>query len=1167
MPLIKSGSREAISTNIKEMVAAGHPRRQAIAAALSTARRYGKKYADGGDVPDDSDHSLEQAYDPQARTLRLTVRPQANALESTSIPEGAFLTSAEKEAARAQYGYYPKGKAEPRWQAPPLSTYRQAASGIDTAPPPPPEASPAEAGPGLADRLFGLHGQERYHTAPERLLVDPVRDTIRAAQSGAFDVNAPPGIKEQGIQANMDLTQAMAGGIRAAGAVAPGLIPENAAGMFVGRLQPQQVERAAALRAAGASQDEIWLKTGVHADPYTGALMREIPDRDVKLNMGLLEPDKAGLGMVGVPPGKTIKLGDLYPHEELFNLYPWAKDISVEGMPRKIRPDGATTVGHADWLNNRIILAPMSPQDMKSAITHEVQHFIQFHEGMTPGGSAIDFVHPRDQVKAAQLMELNAKLTADLQKAGIPIDDAAMAVKRFNVLYKQNKLDQLSMTDRQILTYLKHIGKIDDIVKLNNASAEHNRIMGQAFLNYQRIYGEAMARATETRMNRSPLENELEHPESTMEVMQNAPVYSKDTMPSLRAPDQPWNYDPQAYRAFHGVEPPAAHTARPAASESIDLSGEFEKLLNKQYGTKPEMTSGDIVNHLTGLEESLGRELEPAEIAQHLIDFAKAGNGDAALKAKKHFPAALKKQVNKAIFALKKNADADTLDAINALYWSKKLKKKDITKGLVPEPNPEDFDIPEQAQQGVDEEYYKAQERQAMAAQAPEWKPEGEEEAPDLFEDMFSQPQAKHLPKDIFEKAQVIGLNQPGYHGAPTAFEAFKLPEELPPEKFTLPSGEKVESPRRPEIGIHFGTVRAANHRLTHLGMYPGSKKSEWSEWHIIPAIIKAQNPLRLPDLGTWKADNIAWGLKNSSLIPKHLVDEAMNVPPSPKPWKGHYDWEQEVKQINNLRNLLESRGYDSIAYRNNVEDPGSISYITWRKNHVRSFYAKFDPKMKDLAHLAASIGGLGVFAMGASRTPSDQEEEPMKRATGGSTPFHERAYNESIGAPTGIAEPGVRHFATPRIGMIHSAVPGRTDKLSMNVKGGSYILPASVVSGIGQGNSQAGAAILNSFFKQGPYGAAAGRASTPKVNYGRSMSMHLPTMKMPKFSAGGEEGDEHDKVPIVAAGGEYVIAPEVVKRLGGGDMKEGHRILDHFVMHARRKTIQDMRKERPPKR
>ena len=43
MPLIKSRSKQAISTNISEMIRAGHPRDQAIAAAMSTARKYGRQ--------------------------------------------------------------------------------------------------------------------------------------------------------------------------------------------------------------------------------------------------------------------------------------------------------------------------------------------------------------------------------------------------------------------------------------------------------------------------------------------------------------------------------------------------------------------------------------------------------------------------------------------------------------------------------------------------------------------------------------------------------------------------------------------------------------------------------------------------------------------------------------------------------------------------------------------------------------------------------------------------------------------------------------------------------------------------------------------------------------------------------------------------------------------
>jgi len=65
----------------------------------------------------------------------------------------------------------------------------------------------------------------------------------------------------------------------------------------------------------------------------------------------------------------------------------------------------------------------------------------------------------------------------------------------------------------------------------------------------------------------------------------------------------------------------------------------------------------------------------------------------------------------------------------------------------------------------------------------------------------------------------------------------------------------------------------------------------------------------------------------------------------------------------------------------------------------------------------------------------------------------------------------------------------------------------------------------------------------------------------------GKADGGATDGVPIVAAGGEYVIPPEDVVHIGGGDLDHGHKVLDAFVKKMRQKTIKTLQSLPGPKK
>lgn len=143
---------------------------------------------------------------------------------------------------------------------------------------------------------------------------------------------------------------------------------------------------------------------------------------------------------------------------------------------------------------------------------------------------------------------------------------------------------------------------------------------------------------------------------------------------------------------------------------------------------------------------------------------------------------------------------------------------------------------------------------------------------------------------------------------------------------------------------------------------------------------------------------------------------------------------------------------------------------------------------------------------------------------------------NTKVSKALRIARKAGGGAVAPFAGYIHGTTGGRTDNKPIDVESGAYVVPADILSGLGEGNSHAGWAALQAQFGMG----APGKAD------------------------GGAVGEP---TPIVAASGEAVIPPQKVAEIGGGDLDRGHSILDAMVKHVRSKTIKKLKSLPGPKR
>ena len=203
------------------------------------------------------------------------------------------------------------------------------------------------------------------------------------------------------------------------------------------------------------------------------------------------------------------------------------------------------------------------------------------------------------------------------------------------------------------------------------------------------------------------------------------------------------------------------------------------------------------------------------------------------------------------------------------------------------------------------------------------------------------------------------------------------------------------------------------------------------------------------------------------------------------------------------------------------------------------------------------------------------------------------------IKAPPALRMPTIRRAdggmipdtpAIPFTGAIPGAGGGRTDDVPMHVPSGSYVIPADVVSHIGDGNSNNGLSVLKLMFMPHPWGGQGTGpwgSQSPKMPMGRGVPIPTPPptreIGMPRYQVGpgattnvvrpnlsgqpterfgGHVAGGVEATPIMASSGEFVIPPDEVKRRGGGNLNKGHKLLDAWVKSQRAqhvKTLQNL--------
>jgi hypothetical protein len=342
------------------------------------------------------------------------------------------------------------------------------------------------------NELLRLLGLRQAYDAYQRNIGQPVANVAGPFGRGLLGLERPEYGEEQAYRTgqavgNMPAVAAPVGAFKAAAQI-PGLL--EAAGVapaiFIGPKSKSwnkaSAEAFEKLEKQGMSNKDAYLQTGTFRSP-DGKLRQEISDTGSVPGQKLFSwGERKDLEQGNTT---TVRRQKALLHPELSAAYPDTKTIGVTLVPEQLQAIPGKGAYMPDFDSIKVDVAEnLAPN--RSLMLHELQHAIQKREGFEPGGSPSEFKSGPMFSQVAK--DLNADLSKELTGGiGLPPSDV---VGMISYSYGDPKA-------LQAIAQNYGFKSIDDAITFLKSEDIKRTPFGQ----YQRLAGEAEARAVQARMN------------------------------------------------------------------------------------------------------------------------------------------------------------------------------------------------------------------------------------------------------------------------------------------------------------------------------------------------------------------------------------------------------------------------------------------------------------------------------------------------------------------------------------------------------------------------------------------------------------------------------------------------------------------------------------------